>query len=224
MLHLFQRRILFDLLFEKHLRYSELKPAEIENSQFMFHMHKLIEEGLVQKQGINYQLTQKGKEFANKLDVTELNIAIQTKVTTEICAVKNDEILIYKRLKNPFYGCHGFPTQKVLYGEQIVDAAIKGLKEETNLTGTPQLFSIKHYLVYSKQNEIIEDKLMHGFIFTNIKGTLESNKEGDYFWSTPQSLTHLKPFQPEFHEFYEDLVNFKSEITYKEYKITTDLF
>lgn len=223
--HIFQRKILFDLLFEKSARYSELKPIDTENSQFMFHMHQLMDKGLVSKYGSTYKLTDEGKEVANKLDVDSIEIATQAKITTVLCAVKNKEFLIYKRLKNPFYGSYGFPTQKVLWGEDISDTAIKGLKDETGLSGTPVLFAIRHYKVYSPSDELMEDKLMHAFLFPDITGELNENNEGEFFWCADDKLkTELKCPLPEFWDFYEALTNYKSEVTFKEISVITDKF
>lgn len=228
-LHPIQLRILFDLLFEKSLKYSEIKPVYMENSQFVFHMNRLAEMDLVSKWGSTYKLTEKGKEFANKIDVETLKIRPQAKITTELCAVRNlgseVEFLVYKRLKNPFYGTYGFPTQKVFWGESIEEAAKRGLMEETGLEGTPKLFAVRHYRVYSSKEELLEDKLMHGFIFENPTGKLSSSNEGEYFWIKEKEIEKkiTKP-QDEFYEFLNTLKSLKNEITYKEIEVITKNF
>jgi ADP-ribose pyrophosphatase YjhB (NUDIX family) len=223
--HIFQRRILFDLLFEKSARYSDLKPLEVENSQFMFHMKQLMEKDLVKKHDGMYKLTEKGKEVANQLDVESLNIATQAKITTVLCATRGSEILIYKRTKNPFFGSYGFPTQKVLWGENIIDTAIKGLKDETGLTGTPILFAIRHYKVHSQAGVLLEDKIMHGFLFPDVAGELTPNNEGEFFWTPLTKLkTAVKKPLPEFWDFYEALTTHKDTISFKEISIKTNNF
>ena len=202
-MHFIQRKILYDLLFAESVRFADLKPYEMDNGQFMFHLKKLIEDGFISKSGSAYKLTKTGKEAANKLNIKDVSMSVQAKITTVLCAIKTTgsepEILIYKRLKNPFYGLHGFPTQKVIWGENIKDTAIGGLKEETNLEGQAKLIGTFHYSIYSEDNLLIEDKVMFAYKFENPKGQLESNIEGDFFWMKLSQINsaNLK-YLPEF--------------------------
>lgn len=226
--HPLQRQILRQLLFSDGLRYSQLKPKDeyLENSQFMFHLNKLIEDGVVEKKENRYVLTLYGKEYANKISDKTGEIEFQAKVTTVLVG-KNDkgELLVYKRLKQPFYGFFGFPTEKVRHGEKIQEAAIRGFTEETGLVGTIQLFAIRHYKVYDPSGDLLEDKLMHGFLFTDPTGVFESNKEGDYFWANLEMLQSLsmKPLL-EFWDFYQAQKTFDGTITFAEVDVQTDEF
>lgn len=227
--HPIQRKILFDLLFEKALRFADLKPFEMENSQFIFHINQLIEKGLVRKYGSKYNLTDQGKEVANKVDIFTMSMGLYPKTTTVMCVVRENknkkEFLIYKRLKNPFYGCYGFPTQKVLYGESVESAVVKGLYEETGLKGTPKLFAIRHYRVYNPKEELMEDKIMYAYLFLNPIGELVPHIEGEYFWVPQDEIKKqvVKP-QEEFFEIYEALISKESPIFFKELTVTTSNF
>ncbi len=226
-LHSIQLRILFDLLFVKSLNFAELKPIYMENSQFVFHMKKLISKGLVEKHGSTYKLTEMGKEVANKIDVGSLEISMPAKSTAVFCAVRNGEYLIYKRLKNPFYGCSGFPTRKVLWGETAYDSAIKGLKEETGLdvSTVPELFAIRHYKVYVDQDELVEDKFMYCFLVENPVGDLDFGKEGDFFWVSKNEIkSTVKKPQEEFFDILEALDSYNNKITFKEVDVITKNF
>lgn len=227
-LHNLQKRILYDLLFESKLKYSELKPLEMENAQFVFHIKQLIDKNLVKKLPDGYQLTDIGKEYANKINVDNIGIYFQSKITAVLCAIQEDTILIYKRLKNPFFGCYGFPTRKVLWGHDIEKSAEQGLHDETGLTGKGKLFSIKHYIVKNSENKIVEDKTMFALIFNNPKGNLEPIATGEYEWVDKSKLKALTPTQPEFSEFLKDLLSTKEsnikDCTFKEYTVRTDLF
>ncbi|MFA6982243.1 MAG: NUDIX domain-containing protein [Patescibacteria group bacterium] len=229
-LHTIQLKILRDLLFSDSARYSEIKPIDMENSQFVFHLEKLIESGLIEKEDIAYRLTDAGKEYANKIDTDIVKISHQAKVTTILCAIKENptskEYLIYKRLKNPFYGCMGFPTEKPKWGETMEEAAKRGLAEEASLDGTPVLFAIRHYLVYSDQNgSLLEDKIMHAFMFVDPTGDLKGNLEGDYQWVKEKDLEKtVEPQLEEFPEILEALTKFKKEVTFKELRVRTSRF
>jgi ADP-ribose pyrophosphatase YjhB (NUDIX family) len=228
-LHKIQLKILDGLLFASQAKYSDLKPVLMENSQFVFHLEQLIKLGLVKKDKTKYTLTPEGKEYANRIFIETMRVESQAKVTTVICAVKEEDekkqLLLYERLKNPFYGCIGFPTEKPWWGEKIADAARRGLQEEAGMDGQAELFAIRHYRVYSRKKKLVEDKLMHAFLFKNPKGKLESNIEGDFFWTAEKDLKKkvTKPLE-EFWEFYEALKNFKGRITFKEIDVKTKKF
>ncbi len=232
-LHIVQRKILFDLLFSDSLRYTDIKPLDMDSTQFMFHLKQLKSKGFVVKNpsGV-YKLTEVGKEFANKLDITSLTFFPQTKVTTVFCCVrlngKHTEYLLYQRLKNPYYECYGFPTQKVLWGETIESAAVKGLYEETGLKPSSTLtpFAIRHYRVYDKDKVLLEDKLMHGFIIPDPIGDLISNIEGDFFWADDAKIKTLSKTQDEFSEFLITLKGFikNNTMSFKEFDVVSTVF
>jgi ADP-ribose pyrophosphatase YjhB (NUDIX family)/predicted transcriptional regulator len=228
-LHQIQRRILYDLLFTENAKFSDIKPVDIENSQFMFHVKSLIEIGIIEKTDNIYKLTTKGKEFANRMTSETTTFDKAVKATTVLVAVKENkdgdrELLLYKRLKNPFYGCVGFPTEKPKWGESLAEAAQRGLMEETNLYALPTLFSIKHYVV-NQNDEIVEDKLMHAFSFQDPKGELIGNNEGEYFWIVESEIKKdAFKYLEEFWDFFETYKNFKGGLTFSEYKIVTEIF
>ncbi|MFC1789857.1 NUDIX hydrolase [Patescibacteria group bacterium] len=228
-LHPQQLKILDGLLFSSRSRYSDLKPILMENSQFVFHLERLIRMGLIEKQKSMYQLTPVGKEYANRIYAQDLKIKRQVKTTTVICAIRENEkskdFLIYKRLKHPFFGCWGFPTEKPRWGESLKKTASRGLQEEAGLEGEGKLFAIRHYLVYSFEGKLLEDKLMHAFIFKNPLGKLASSIEGDYSWVKEGNLTKkIDPPLEEFWEFYNTFMEFKGKISFKEIKIKTKRF
>lgn len=228
-IHPLQMDILRKLLFAPYLKYSEIKPGDMENSQFIFHLDKLIEEILVEKSEDGYRLTVLGKEFANRMDSIESKMKSFPKTTTILCGYRDGaeekEYLVYKRLKNPFYGGQGFPTQKVWFGDKICDAAKRGLKEETNLDGKPELIAIRHYHVYLEDKQLVEDKIMYMFAFHNPIGEVKGNVEGEFNWIKDSEISNFikNPF-PEFYESFELLKEFKGEVSFKEIDQYTNKF
>jgi ADP-ribose pyrophosphatase YjhB (NUDIX family) len=173
-------------------------------------------------------LTTLGKEYANRMTVETGKIEKNVKATTVLVPYRTNgdkkEILIYKRLKNPFYGCFGFATGKPMWGESFEEAAKRELFEETCLEGTPKLFAIRHYVVMY-EGKIVEDKLMHAYAFDNPSGDLNSNKEGEFFWVDEDTILKkvTKPLE-EFHEFYKAFSDFSDHVTFGEIKVTTENF
>jgi ADP-ribose pyrophosphatase YjhB (NUDIX family) len=222
--------ILNKLLFAARAKYSELKEdGSMENSQFVFHLHKLIDNGYVIKKSSHYELTTLGKEYANRMAYETAKIPPRCKASTIMVPYRDTkegrEYLIYKRLKNPFYGCEGFATEKPEWGETFEDAAKRGLKEEANITGNPKLFAIRHFLVSTDGENIIEDKLMHAFMFENPQGELKSNPEGHFFWIKESEIEEKVTYPlEEFWEILEALKNFDGKFTFKEEFVETDKF
>ncbi|MDD3647525.1 MAG: NUDIX domain-containing protein [Candidatus Dojkabacteria bacterium] len=221
-MHEIKLDILRKLLFSKRLRYSRLKDEETEGSHFTYHLDALLRDGLITKLGSGmYELTQAGKEYANRMHTNSSEMRIQPKLTTVICCVREannfKQYLIYTRKKNPFFGCQGFPTEKVWFGENIADAAKRGLKEETNLKGEGELIGIRHYKVFSKEKELLEDKVMFIFKFLNPSGKLIGCEEGKYEWISEYDISKkvIKPLE-EFFEIYKLLRSGTKGISFKE--------
>jgi hypothetical protein len=219
--HPVQLDILSKLLFSEQLKYSELKHASMESSGFIFHLDKLIQNGLIEKLADGYKLSAKGKEYANRMKAFDHTMPSFPKTTTVLCCERDEEIgksyLIYKRLKNPFYGHQGFPTHKVWFGSKIYNSAVEGLMEETNLQGTPELFAIRHYHVHLENGDLVEDKIMYMFRFRNPVGDLKGNDEGEFQWVHENNIAKVvsDPF-PEFYESLELLKAMDGTVTFKE--------
>jgi ADP-ribose pyrophosphatase YjhB (NUDIX family) len=227
--HSIQIKILQDLLYNKYLRYSDLKPKEMEGSQFTFHLESLGKQGLIKKNSKGYCLTPKGKEIANRMDYGDANIKVQAKISAIMCCIREEndvtEYLLYTRKKNPFWGYQGFPTGKVIKGEDISNTAKRELYEETGLNGIPELFAIRHYRIYSNEELLLEDKIFFVFRFMNPKGDLASGREGDFKWVNRENVNdYLERPVKELPEIIDALEKFSGEITFLEGSYTTEGF
>ena len=176
-LHKIQITILQRLLYSDGLKYAQIKPPKVVGSKFTFHLSQLSKFGYITKNGILYKLTFLGKELANRMDLGDERVKVQAKISAIMACIKGDQYLLYTRQKSPFYGYQGFPTGKVKYGEDIAMAAKRELKEETGLTGNPTLSIIRHYKIYDKKKNLLEDKIFFVYKFINPKGTLRNNPE-----------------------------------------------
>ncbi|MBD3280506.1 NUDIX domain-containing protein [Candidatus Dojkabacteria bacterium] len=202
-LHYIQMGILRNLLFSDGLRYSEMKPGEdLENNQFDFHLKELMKQGLIKKNDKLYQLTDKGKEYANTMDTDKIKVQKQAKIGAISVALRKIdgewEYLVYTRLKQPFYGSQGFPSGKVQWGELCKDASKREFNEETSLDGEPELYRIGHHLVFNKNSgELVEDKIFFFHRIINPEGELKSNEEGKFEWVKEKDLRKYlkKPFE-----------------------------
>lgn len=232
--HPIQLKILKKLLFAKSLKFTDLKPDnEIESNQLTFHLEQIIKADFVIKQDSQYFLTDLGKEFANRMDTENVTMIKQAKVSVFVAPIKKttsgNQYLIYTRLKQPFYGCQGFLSGKVPFGETVIEAARREFEEETGLLGKPVLTSVRHYLVFDKNNKnLLEDKFMFMCVVKNPKGKLIPSGEGKYEWVKEEDLfsyvTNHFVGMDQFKEDIDIIKNFSGQVNFKEIIQRTNSF
>jgi|AntAceMinimDraft_18_1070375.scaffolds.fasta_scaffold06977_2 ADP-ribose pyrophosphatase YjhB (NUDIX family) len=198
-MHDLQNKILKTLLLNEKSRFTELNVDNITSDHFNFHIKRLLELKFIlkDKQGF-YYLTDKGKEYANRLDVDSGKIEIerQAKIAVLVICTKIEsgvkKYLIQKRLKHPFYGYCGFISGKIKWGELVSGAAKRELKEEIGVEGSLRLAGVEHKIDYNKNNKLLEDKYFYVFEATDPKGELLREFEaGENFWMTKNEINKI---------------------------------
>jgi ADP-ribose pyrophosphatase YjhB (NUDIX family) len=190
--HVAQTIILRELLFTTHASFGALrKLTSLESDLFNFHLKKLIEHRYVEKQTTGrYALTVKGKTYANRMDASEGMIEKQPKLSVVVIIEDSDgKQLFQERRKQPYYGYWGHPTGKIRWGETIVQAAERELREETGLTAKLRVVGLYHKLDYDKTSlELREDKyfcIVHGI---EAQGLLQDSLGCHNEWLTVQEF------------------------------------
>jgi 8-oxo-dGTP pyrophosphatase MutT (NUDIX family) len=183
--HVVQVSILRYLLFTPHASFAGLQRAVVLSSDhFNFHIKKLIEEGYVEKNEKRYKLTDKGKEYANRLDTDENAIERQPKVSVAITLERQSdrgerEFLFQQRKKNPYFDFWGRVGGKVRWGESVIEAAERELLEETGLKAKFEYKLLYHKRDFSKATgKLLEDKIFLCVYSTDYEGELNERFEG----------------------------------------------
>ena len=188
--HVAQMRILRMLLINRTASFADLARAmELTNDHATFHIKKLMSADMIariSKEYGQYELTRKGKEYANRMDTDELVIEKQPKLVVDIGIEHDGKFIFQERKKQPYYGYWGFPTGKIRWGETILQAAARELLEETGLTADLRVVGTYHKLDYDETGAVLEDKyllLVHG---VNPLGELiVENETHTNNWLTP---------------------------------------
>jgi ADP-ribose pyrophosphatase YjhB (NUDIX family) len=209
-MHRLQQQIIYRLSLESPLRYARLKPAEVEGNHFMYHLRKLLGEGLVAKREGVYELTPAGMLYVDKLSLKTLEPRIQPKIVTLIaCQNEAGEWLLYRRRRQPFTGLIGFPYGKIHLGERIAEAAERELEEKTGLQA--ELTHVgDFYSTVFQGGELISQQLSHMFVGERPQGELrEESNIGECFWATVEDPDDPKYF-PGFSDLYRLITESKN--------------
>jgi ADP-ribose pyrophosphatase YjhB (NUDIX family) len=194
-IHPAQTAILRHLLFVPHAAFAELqKSTQLTSDHFNFHIKKLVDAAFVIKIKDKYQLSQKGKELANRMDTDENEIEKQPKISVALIVEREyngrREFIVQQRLKQPYYGFYGRLGGKVRWGESFEDAAARELHEETGLKGTFVFSHVFHKKDYRKSDgKLLEDKVFIVMYSNNIIGDMLLVFEGGAnHWMTQEEF------------------------------------
>ncbi len=216
--HHIQQAIVHKLAFADRLRFSELKPDDIESKLFNYHLKKAIRAGYVAKteDGL-YALTHEGR----KKDITsykDQDADLLRAHSTLILIVRrlDGAWLLYQRHTHPLRGLKGFmhctPSSTLSSHEQ----ATKECKEKTGLQGDFDVLGNGYFRIF--EGDKLESFTHFTMLFCNeISGELVQNSDyADYFWQeTPDfSASDMLPTTACLNDFYHEGKTFHVEKTF----------
>ena len=206
--HHLQRSIVYRLALVNELRFSDLKPDDVENKLFTYHLKKAVSAGFVQKTEAGfYKLTPDGRRLgAHVLDHTEDMVDRAYSVLFLVIRREADGAwLLYKRKTHPLLNRFGFMHCTPNAEEDISQTAGRICLEKTGLCGVFKPLGSGFFRIY--EGERLES-------FTNFTllgcedaaGTLAPNDtHAEYFWAATldPSDPNLLPNMPALIEKYQ---------------------
>jgi hypothetical protein len=129
--HHIQRSIVTRLKQVDWLSFSDLKPADIENKLFTYHLKIVIREGFVEKAQTGYRLTSAGKRLWKRMSESPETISLRP-YSVLFLIIKNPELgwLLYRRKTHPVIDRVAFMHAVAEGKEYIVDTAAKIVSEK----------------------------------------------------------------------------------------------
>lgn len=206
--HHIQKKLFNKLVGAKSLRYSELKPKELEANLFMYHLKELIKMGLVEKIDGKYQVSKQGGNTATRFSIREQGIRIMPATISVIALQSKDgEWLLYRRKRQPYIDSLGFPSGKIHLGDSLEDAAYRELGEKCGYARDE--VKITHRGMFNLVENEPDGSLKNHIIAQVWYGLSKDKKEfinhaGETFWGNWQDQNYDE-FIPGFREIFTSL-------------------
>lgn len=187
--HHIQRGIVYRLAFASALRFSELKPQELENKAFDYHLKKVVVAGFVEKtEDGAYRLTGEGRRIWRVSQKQAKNSNLYDRAySTLLLAIrrKSDGAwLLYRRRTHPMLGLSGFMHAQPCADQDVTQTAAEVCREQTGLSGEFVVHGHGYFRVYHKN---LLESFTHFTLLkcTDIQGELHQNSElAEYYWDT----------------------------------------
>jgi len=192
--HRIQKAIVYKLAFSSSLRFSELKPDEIENKLFNYHLKIVIRDGLVEKtQDGSYQLTAAGRRLGIRALDKQLTLADRAQPILFLIVRQSPNpdspYLLYKRLVHPLKDRIGFMHAGPTAGESVTQTAQKQCLDKTGLRCEFQ--SLGGGFLTTYKDDIVESYVNFTLLVANsAMGDLKQNHaNAEYFWQSEPDFT-----------------------------------
>jgi ADP-ribose pyrophosphatase YjhB (NUDIX family) len=182
--HYLQLLILKSLATHPNSTFKQLNVHEYDANLFSYHLKVLIDNKFITRSTNNtYRLTLEGKKVVVRLETHSFTSSIPEQGQNAVMCViflgkdLDSKVIIQTRLKEPYYGYKGFPTEKILFGETIIEAAKRCMKLETNFASNSIEYKGYVHWINSMDDEIVEDKYMHIICAFDSSGELKEKTE-----------------------------------------------
>ena len=124
--HTIQKHIISVLMFQKVARFRDMRPAKVDTNLYSYHLKLLLKSSFVEKVEGGYRLGKNGVLYIDRVTTSTLKVRTQPKIITMLL-VQNSEgqILLYKRLRQPFSDQWTLPYGKLHIDDESLEAGAK---------------------------------------------------------------------------------------------------
>ena len=182
-----QAGIMRQLFFNDGLRFAEINVDDVPSDQFSYHLKQLLKYDLLEKSPDNtYRLSVMGRTRAIMLYPAKDSFIEQGFLAVRIVLSKVEDetqyFLLQERAAVPFKGTYGTPGDKILFGEDVEQAAIRAMQLQTGLLCDVTLCGIKH-IKDNYRGKVVQDKYFFVFRASNPQGVLLARgRTGKNMW------------------------------------------
>lgn len=193
--HQLQREILLKLIHNPSLSFNQLWAKQGNSNKFAYHLKRLEETGLIQKNKTRYKLTDEGRKLSAFIEGSSGHKAEMPTLAHVLIVKKGNKMLCQKRLKEPFYGYWGFISGKINFGLNIFECAKRDLEEEAGLKAKNIIIKgIEQVKTYEK-DKLIFHHYMIMLEATNIRGKLKKKtNKAKHAWLTHDQFRKKEHF------------------------------
>ncbi len=186
--HHIQRSIVYRLAFAPDgLRFSQLKPDELESKLFTYHLKKVVAaKYVVKSEDGRYTLTPEGRRMGTRVFDKQLSFADRAEsVLFLVVRRKIDGAwLLYKRAVHPLIGQVGFMHAAPKIEMTTPEAANQACRERTGLDADFSVLGSGYFRVFDGDNL---ESFTHFTLLAceDVVGDLSpTDEKAEYFWET----------------------------------------
>ena len=188
MRHHIQCAVLDILSRSESLRYSEIKPIDLDGNVFGYHLKLLVQDNLIEKRTDGaYQLTATGKDYIVHRYEDPL---LRAHSILLIVIRRGDSWLMRRRLIQPHLGLTGFVHGEPRSNETIITSSQRRLVEKTGLS-TPLHLHCGGIITLKNPHSDIAESYSHTIVLTGTTEndfTIESDTTGEQSWHTTDEI------------------------------------
>jgi hypothetical protein len=190
--HHLQRDIVYRLAFAEGLRFSQLKPDEIENKLFDYHLKKTVAAGYVRKNDNGeYVLTPDGRKLGlNALQKGQPLFDQAYSILILAVRRKSDKAwLLCRRNTHPLLGRAGFMRALPIAGQSVTATAARACREATGVVASFRVLGSGLFTMYDQDN--LESYTNFTFLVSDdAEGELQQNDPlNEFFWAEDPDFT-----------------------------------
>lgn len=202
-MHVLQKQIVDNLRKTESMRYSELRPDDIESSHFNYHLDQLLRAGYLEQieKGV-YKLSLKGHSVVDQLSEKRIKPSQSPKVITYTLLYDDENYYLKKKDKEPYRNLLNMIGGKVHESETTLDAAIREIEEKTeNKIENPD-FCLTAEIMISKNDQLISHAIAYVY-----KKKVDSDNFKDLTIVKRDSFTDNESLAPDVFQIIEALMN-----------------